>query len=229
MEVSSQGGRASVTHDEDGSSVSGSTRDKGRGSYKCGRCGVPKKGHICPYQPKLKRRPDEPPPETRNAAVQVEMDEFMTLRRLNIRIQGFPESYATEPFMGASMVGAEPHQYGGEPMLLTDPTTTVPMGGDAMHVEDASMGGRHGPPQPPQQRQPSPPPPPAEAGRSNTGTSSSPPPPDAIGGGPTGGTSPPPPAAGPTNPSKAEVYPNGPIAEITDLSSSVKEEKKEAA
>ena len=47
----------------------------------------------------------------RNAAVQVEMDEFMTLRRLNIRIQGFPESYATEPFMGASMVGAEPHSH----------------------------------------------------------------------------------------------------------------------
>jgi hypothetical protein len=29
------------------------------------------------------------------------MDEFMTLRRLNIRIQGFPESYATEPYMTA--------------------------------------------------------------------------------------------------------------------------------
>jgi hypothetical protein len=39
------------------------------------QCGVPKKGHVCPYQPKLKRRPDEPPPETRNAAIQVEMDE----------------------------------------------------------------------------------------------------------------------------------------------------------
>jgi hypothetical protein len=39
------------------------------------QCGVPKKGHICPYQPKLKRRSDEPPPELRNAAVQVEMDE----------------------------------------------------------------------------------------------------------------------------------------------------------
>jgi hypothetical protein len=65
------------------------------------QCGVPKKGHVCPYQPKLKRRPDEPLPQTRSAAVQVEMDEFMTLRRLNIRIQGFPESYATEPYMTA--------------------------------------------------------------------------------------------------------------------------------
>lgn len=52
-----------------------SDKDKGRGSYRCGRCGAPKKGHVCPYQPKLKRRPDEPPPEMRNAALQVEMDE----------------------------------------------------------------------------------------------------------------------------------------------------------
>lgn len=32
----------------------------------------------------------------------------MTLRRLNIRIQGFPESYATEPYMSDSMVVGEP-------------------------------------------------------------------------------------------------------------------------
>jgi hypothetical protein len=32
----------------------------------------------------------------------------MTLRRLNIRIQGFPESYATEPYMTESMVVGEP-------------------------------------------------------------------------------------------------------------------------
>jgi hypothetical protein len=76
------------------------------------QCGVPKKGHVCPYQPKLKRRPDEPQPQTRCAAVQVEMDEFMTLRRLNIRIQGFPESYATEPYMTAEATLAV-----SEPML----------------------------------------------------------------------------------------------------------------
>jgi len=33
----------------------------------------------------------------------------MTLRRLNIKIQGFPESYATEPYMGEGMVVGEPH------------------------------------------------------------------------------------------------------------------------
>lgn len=53
---------------------------------------------MCPYQPKLKRRPDDPPPETRNAAVQVEMDEFMTIRRLNLKLQGLPESYVAEPY-----------------------------------------------------------------------------------------------------------------------------------
>jgi hypothetical protein len=49
--------------------------DKGRGSYKCGRCGVPKKGHVCPYQPKVKRRPEEPMPELKCVSTQVEMDE----------------------------------------------------------------------------------------------------------------------------------------------------------
>lgn len=41
----------------------------------------------------------------KSAAVQVEMDEFMTLRRLNIRIQGYPESYATDPTMADAVVG----------------------------------------------------------------------------------------------------------------------------
>jgi len=92
-----------------GKGMSQHDKDKGRGSYRCGRCGAPKKGHVCPYQPKLKRRPDEPPPEMRNAAIQVEMDEFMTVRRLNIEIQGFPESYATAPLMSDNMVVGEPH------------------------------------------------------------------------------------------------------------------------
>jgi len=45
----------------------------------------------------------------RSAAIQVEMDEFMTLRRLNLKIQGFPESYASEPY-GEDMVVGEPQQ-----------------------------------------------------------------------------------------------------------------------
>ena len=61
--------------DEEGSQSSERSKDKGRGSYKCGRCGAPKKGHVCPYQPKLSRRVGEPLPEMRSAAIQVEMDE----------------------------------------------------------------------------------------------------------------------------------------------------------
>ena len=47
----------------------------------------------------------------RSAAIQVEMDEFMTLRRLNLRIQGFPESYAAEPDHDEDMVVGEPHPH----------------------------------------------------------------------------------------------------------------------
>lgn len=110
----------------DGGSIgglSGSDKDKhskdksrgyrqGRVSYRCGRCGVPKKGHVCPYQPKLKRRPGEPSPEMKNMSTQVEMDEYMILRRLNVEIQGFPESYAVEPHL-EDMVGTETHQSPG--------------------------------------------------------------------------------------------------------------------
>lgn len=114
------------------SSTADSGKDKGRGSYKCGRCGVPKKGHVCPYQPKLKRRANEPPPETRNAAVQVEIDEFMTLRRLNIKIQGFPESYVSEPYsMGDSIIVGEASP-GFEPQPL-------PLSDDIM-LEDRGVG-----------------------------------------------------------------------------------------
>jgi len=80
-------------------------KDKGRGSYKCGKCGVPKKGHICPYQPKVQRHPEDPPPEMCTASTQVEMDEFLVLRRLNLEIQGFPDSYTNESPVNA--VGAE--------------------------------------------------------------------------------------------------------------------------
>jgi hypothetical protein len=42
----------------------------------------------------------------------------MTLRRLNLRIQGFPESYASEPY-GEDMVIGEPHPL--PPMTLNSP------------------------------------------------------------------------------------------------------------
>jgi len=86
-----------IDHDMYGESrLKGFDRDRGRGSYRCGRCGAPKKGHVCPYQSIVKRRSDEATPQLKNASVQAEMDEFMTLRRLNIEIQGFPESYPND-------------------------------------------------------------------------------------------------------------------------------------
>lgn len=92
-------GKSGVTSTEshDSKVQNPATDENTRGSYRCGRCGVPKKGHVCPYQPKLKRRADEPVPEMKNAACQVEMDEFLVLRRLNLEIQGLPETYTSEP------------------------------------------------------------------------------------------------------------------------------------
>ncbi len=69
--------------------------EKGRGSYKCGRCGVPKKGHVCPYQPKVKRRPEDAIPEMKCVSTQVEMDEvrLFLLPRFDITDFGSFEHY----------------------------------------------------------------------------------------------------------------------------------------
>jgi len=63
-----------------------------RGDYRCSRCGVPKKGHVCPYQMRFKKRSTEDV-ITRNAACQVEMDEALVIRMLDLRKQGTQESY----------------------------------------------------------------------------------------------------------------------------------------
>ena len=54
-----------------------------RGSYKCGKCGVPKKGHICPH---------ELPKETKDATTQCSFDinpniETAQIRRLVAKLQ----------------------------------------------------------------------------------------------------------------------------------------------
>lgn len=69
---------------------------RSRGNYKCSKCGLPKKGHVCAYQPRLRRRDGETETEALNAAVQVEMDPHMTIRELKLSIQGMPESYSTK-------------------------------------------------------------------------------------------------------------------------------------
>ena len=109
------------------------------------QCGVPKKGHVCPYQPKLKRRPDEPPPETKNASTQVEMDEFLVLRRLNLEIQGFPESYVSEPDAMADLCAGEPH-HPPPPMAVGMPPShpgAPPM--EAAAAASSAPAAHHGP------------------------------------------------------------------------------------
>lgn len=51
--------------------------DKERGSYNCSRCGVPKKGHVCPYQPKTKskskkRKKKKPPKRTHQDLIHIQ-------------------------------------------------------------------------------------------------------------------------------------------------------------
>lgn len=50
----------------------------------------------------------------------------MTLRRLNLKIQGFPESYAAEPFMEEDMVVGEPRD--PHPVPGGSPQGTMPLG-----------------------------------------------------------------------------------------------------
>ena len=71
----------------------------------------------------------------RNAALQVEMDEFMTLRRLNIEIQGFPESYATAPLMSDNLVVGEPHPLALAPMSQPERMDTG-VGPDHPHEDE---------------------------------------------------------------------------------------------
>jgi len=51
----------------------------------------------------------------------------MTLRRLNIKIQGYPESYATEPYMEQTMVVGDPalNPLSGPPAMPPEMATHV--------------------------------------------------------------------------------------------------------
>ena len=64
-----------------------------RGNYKCGRCGVPKKGHICPYHVKVKKDPDAPTSTMVDQDSQCELNEGGTLRLLDLNVQGYAVSY----------------------------------------------------------------------------------------------------------------------------------------
>ena len=114
------GGKAGKEENEDDEAGDNDGKERVRGGYKCSKCGLPKKGHVCVYQPKLRRRanlngevmngirsgngdvgggaggeftdPDEPF-STANAAVQVELDAHMVVRELPLHLQGTVESY----------------------------------------------------------------------------------------------------------------------------------------
>ena len=72
-------------------------RRRNRTNYRCSKCGQPKRGHVCPYQPRVVKDPTAPAVPTRNAAVQVEMDERLAVRHLSLAAQGYPESYGEMP------------------------------------------------------------------------------------------------------------------------------------
>lgn len=82
-----------------GSQGSGSRR-RNRTNYRCSKCGQPKRGHICPYQPRVIRNDGEAPPETRTTGVQVEIDARLVVRHLELESQGLPESYGEAPGSG---------------------------------------------------------------------------------------------------------------------------------
>eukprot|EP00630_Chrysocystis_fragilis_P002409 CAMPEP_0197390136 /NCGR_PEP_ID=MMETSP1165-20131217/2201_1 /TAXON_ID=284809 /ORGANISM="Chrysocystis fragilis, Strain CCMP3189" /LENGTH=129 /DNA_ID=CAMNT_0042915601 /DNA_START=54 /DNA_END=443 /DNA_ORIENTATION=- len=72
-------------------------RRRNRTNYRCSKCGQPKRGHVCPYQPRVIRTDGEAPPETRTVGVQVEIDSRLVVRHLQLEAQGLPESYGEAP------------------------------------------------------------------------------------------------------------------------------------
>lgn len=78
---------ADAALDMDDSDRNSNGKRRNRGSYKCSRCGEPKKGHVCPFKVKFQRRSNEPPPATMDAACQAELDEDMTIRHMKANPQ----------------------------------------------------------------------------------------------------------------------------------------------
>ncbi|OQR94036.1 hypothetical protein THRCLA_22263 [Thraustotheca clavata] len=71
-----------------------------RGNYRCSRCGEPKKGHVCPYQPanfkcnkcgNLKKSCTCGAPLKVNMETQCALDENMTVAKLDLPAQGVTE------------------------------------------------------------------------------------------------------------------------------------------
>ncbi|TMW65689.1 hypothetical protein Poli38472_008331 [Pythium oligandrum] len=85
-------------YDPMGTDANGKNRN--RGNYRCSKCGEPKKGHVCPLVPAnfkcarcglTKKACVCEAPSTRSIGIQVEMDEDMTTRALDLSVQGIIE------------------------------------------------------------------------------------------------------------------------------------------
>uniref|UniRef100_K3WPA9 Uncharacterized protein n=1 Tax=Globisporangium ultimum (strain ATCC 200006 / CBS 805.95 / DAOM BR144) TaxID=431595 RepID=K3WPA9_GLOUD len=75
-------------------------KNRNRGNYRCSKCGEPKKGHVCPLVPTNfkcnrcglpKKSCTCVAPASRSIGIQVEMDEDMTTRVLDLSLQGVIE------------------------------------------------------------------------------------------------------------------------------------------
>ena len=73
------------------------SRRRNRSNYRCSKCGQPKRGHVCPYQPRIVRAEGEHAPDTRTIGCQVEIDSRLVVRHLQLEKQGLPESYGDAP------------------------------------------------------------------------------------------------------------------------------------
>uniref|UniRef100_M4C4C0 Uncharacterized protein n=1 Tax=Hyaloperonospora arabidopsidis (strain Emoy2) TaxID=559515 RepID=M4C4C0_HYAAE len=79
-------------------------QNRNRGNYRCSKCGEPKRGHVCPLVPSnfkcnrcgmSKKSCSCIAPTMCTIGVQVEMDQDMTTRVLDLSIQGFEKSKKT--------------------------------------------------------------------------------------------------------------------------------------
>jgi hypothetical protein len=65
---------------------------------------------VCPYQPKLTRRPGEPMPEMRSASIQVEMDEVRMGKHADLTIE-FSRNARPLTFVRFPILHATVHDY----------------------------------------------------------------------------------------------------------------------
>ncbi|GLD92132.1 hypothetical protein PINS_up000665 [Pythium insidiosum] len=100
-----------------------SSKNRNRGNYRCSKCGEPKKGHVCPLVPTVskcsrcglsKKACTCGAPETRSIGIQVEMDEDMTTRVLDLSVQGIMDMHTGFPSPPSSAY-ASPVSYASPP------------------------------------------------------------------------------------------------------------------